>query len=117
MVAAYLHSVAVRADGTVVAWGAGTVVDTNDTSQIGQAMVPAGLSNVVAISAGVYHSVALKSDGTLVAWGSHENNEADVPPGLDNVVLLGPSTLGYHTLVLRRRSTAPVAWLDSDNTF
>jgi hypothetical protein len=54
------HSLALRSDGTVVAWG---------QSAHGQCNVPSGLSNVVAIAAGAYHSVALKSDLTVVSWG------------------------------------------------
>ena len=49
---------ALKADGTVVAWG--------DNGE-GQADVPAGLTDVIAIAAGLSHSVALKSDGTVVA--------------------------------------------------
>jgi len=55
------HSLALKRDGTVVAWG-------DDVA--GQATVPEGLSDVVAISAGGYHNLALKSDGTVVAWDS-----------------------------------------------
>src|SRR5450756_552750 len=46
----------------VVAWG-------DNTS--GQITVPAGLSGVAAIAAGLYHSLALRSDGTVVAWGDN----------------------------------------------
>jgi len=53
--------VALRADGTVTAWG-------ND--MFSQATPPAGLTSVVAIAAGDNHSLALKSDGTVVGWGS-----------------------------------------------
>jgi alpha-tubulin suppressor-like RCC1 family protein len=64
------HALALRADGTVVAWG-------NNSS--GQANVPPGLSDVVAIAAGDQHSVALKSDGSLVAWGANAAGQGVVP--------------------------------------
>jgi alpha-tubulin suppressor-like RCC1 family protein len=67
------HSVALKKDGTVVAWG------QNDA---GQTNVPAGLSHVTAISAGNAHTLALKSDGTVVAWGSDSQGQCDVPAGL-----------------------------------
>ena len=54
------HSVALRADGTLVAWG------NNDA---GQTDVPAGLDRVVGITAGLYHNVALRADGTIRTWG------------------------------------------------
>src|SRR5512139_3110677 len=55
------HSLALRADGTVVAWGS---VGHGGT-------VPAGLSNVVSVSAGYFHNLAVKADGTAVGWGSN----------------------------------------------
>lgn len=47
------HNLALRADGRVVAWGS-------------QPDVPAGLTNVVAIAAGVSHSLALVAEGPPV---------------------------------------------------
>jgi len=63
--AGFVHSLALKSDGTVVGWG-------NNTG--GEATPPAGLSNVVAIAAGGSpfapgNSVALQSDGTIVIWG------------------------------------------------
>ncbi len=71
------HSLAVKSNGTVWAWG------RNDNGQLGlgftTAVPPAaqvdiptqvpGLTGVIAVSAGESHSLALKSDGTVWAWG------------------------------------------------
>ena len=67
------HSLGLKRDGTVVAWGA---------NESGQAAVPEGLGDVVAIAAGGNHSLALKRDMTVVAWGQRN----DPPNGLSNVV-------------------------------
>jgi len=113
-----LHNLALKSDGTVVAWGAGFTNDLGVTGiHWGQSIVPPGLSNVVEIQAGLFHSLALKADGTVVAWGDNSFQQLAVPPGLNNVLKLGHGSLTAHNLVLRRHSTAPVAWLDSDNTF
>jgi hypothetical protein len=112
-----VHSLALKSDGTVVAWGAGETNDPATGYDFGQSIVPPGLGNVVAVAAGLYHSLALKSDGTVVAWGGSGLGEADVPPALDNVFALGAGSAARHALALRKRAQAPVAWLDSDNTF
>ena len=51
-----------QVSGTVVGWG---------SNSFGQITIPAGLTDVTAISAGVFHSLALKSDGTVVGWGDN----------------------------------------------
>ena len=54
------HTLALRGDGTVAAWG------RNDR---GQASVPTGLSNVRQVAAGGSHSIALLADGSVRVWG------------------------------------------------
>lgn len=54
------HVLALRDDGTVIAWG------RND---FGQCVVPPGLKNVIAVSAGDTFSMALREDGTVSVWG------------------------------------------------
>jgi hypothetical protein len=78
--------------------------------------VPAGLSNVVAISAGDAHSLALQNDGTVVAWGDIFNSSGwapeIVPTGLSNVVAI---SAGYdHSLALKNDGTV-VAWGDNND--
>src|SRR5437762_1014581 len=80
---------ATASTGTVVAWG----LDDD-----GQTDVPAGLSGVTAIAAGLFHSLALKDDGTVVAWGRDIEGQTDVPSGLSNVTAI--SAGGYHSLAL-----------------
>jgi alpha-tubulin suppressor-like RCC1 family protein len=79
------HGLAVRADGTVWAWG------LNDHGQVGvppgencphhprpcvqaPVLVP-GLSDVKAVAATDYSSFALTADGTLFAWGANGDGE------------------------------------------
>ncbi|HUP78630.1 MAG TPA: hypothetical protein VM260_08670, partial [Pirellula sp.] len=60
--AGFNHSLVLRADGTVIAWG---------DNSVGQCNVPSNLAGVVAIAAGYYQSLALKSDGHITAWGTN----------------------------------------------
>jgi alpha-tubulin suppressor-like RCC1 family protein len=72
-----LHVLALRSDGTVVAWG---------DNSFGQTNVPAGLTNAVAVAAGTQHSLAVRADGTVIAWGGNSDGQASVPGDMTNVV-------------------------------
>lgn len=69
------HSLALKSDGTLWAWGYnhygqlgdGTNTDRNTPVQIG--------SGYAAISAGGAHTLALKVDGTLWAWGDNAGGQ------------------------------------------
>jgi uncharacterized protein (TIGR03437 family) len=124
-VAALGHSLTLKSDGTVWAWG------DNQYGQLGNGSnanshVPvavSGLNGVVAIAAGGIHSLALKGDGTVWAWGDNSrgqigngsNVNSDVP-----VVVSGPNGVvaiaagAYHSLALKGDGTV-WAWGDNQN--
>ncbi|HLP77087.1 MAG TPA: immunoglobulin domain-containing protein, partial [Candidatus Paceibacterota bacterium] len=96
MAAGDTHCLALKADGTVVAWG---------YSSSGQTNVPPGLSNVVSIAAGSTHSLALRNNGTLSLWGRVPpfGNPAlgTVPADATNIVGLALGPGAQHAFVLR----------------
>jgi alpha-tubulin suppressor-like RCC1 family protein len=85
--AGYEHSLALKADGTVVTWG---------QDGFGLSTVPEGLGDVVAIAAGGYQSMALTADGRIVAWGADDQTE--VPPGMKGVSAVAAG--GTHLIAL-----------------
>jgi alpha-tubulin suppressor-like RCC1 family protein/regulation of enolase protein 1 (concanavalin A-like superfamily) len=70
------HSLALKSDGTVWAWGDNTHGQLGDDTIVRKlSPVPIGLSGVIAIAAGADHSLALKSDGSLWTWGSNDQGQ------------------------------------------
>jgi alpha-tubulin suppressor-like RCC1 family protein len=67
------HDLALKADGTVRAWGSnsyGQLGDSTTTSRTTPTQV-SGLTNVVAIATGSRFSLAVKADGTVWSWGDN----------------------------------------------
>ena len=106
------HSLALKSDGSVWAWGYNSYGQLgNGTTTTGYAPVQViGLTDVVAIAAGYYHSLALKSDGSVWAWGyngygqlgngsTYTNYTAVQVSGLTDVVAIAASY--YHSLALK----------------
>ncbi len=118
--AGYYHTLALKAGGSVLAWGynfsnqLGTGVSAGPSSLI----QVNGVSQVTAISAGDAHSVALEADGSVWTWGANDVGQLGdgsvtgqyqgraVPqavPGLTRIVAIAAG--GSHTLALRSDGT------------
>ena len=102
IVAGMYWSLALRADGRVVAWGEDLYGKTN---------VPPSATNVVRLHMGAANAVAQRADGTLVAWGDDTYGKTTVPPAATNVV--GMALNGGYCLALRADGRA-VGWGLSD---
>lgn len=119
------HSVALKGDGTVLAWGdnlSGQLGDGTAIQRITPVTVP-GLSGITAIAAGSFHSLALKSDGTVVAWGLNSkgqlgdssNVQRNAPvavTGLTSVKSLAAGS--YHSVALKSDGTV---WCWGNNDY
>lgn len=120
------HSLALKCDGTVWAWGDnldGQLGNGTSTSSSYPIQVKNSdgtwLSNVTAIAAGGFHTLALKNDGTLWAWGYNEDGELGNGTNLNsnypiqvknfngasfiNVIAIAAGK--YHTLALKSDNT------------
>jgi alpha-tubulin suppressor-like RCC1 family protein len=106
--AGYSHTLALKSDGTVFAWGYngyGRLGDNTTTDRwIPVQVLGVGgagyLTGITQVSAGESHSLALKNDGTVFAWGyngngtlgNNTNNYSYLP-----VQVLGVGASGYLT--------------------
>ena len=90
------HGLALRSDGTVVAWG---------QNSDGQCDVPAGTFEV--IGAGADFSLAIRTDGSIAAWGKDTQGQVShAPRGNDFVAVDG----GEFFAVALRADGSIVAW-------
>jgi len=120
------HSLALKNDSTVWAWGSnysgelGSGSNTVDTALPGMVT---GLSGIIAIVAGREHSLALKNDGTVWAWGN--NNKGQLGNGTNTISRIPIQVTGltgiiairgglYFSLALKNDGSV---WAWGDNFF
>ena len=118
------HSLALKSDGKVWAWGGngfGQLGDGTNTAHTTPAHV-SDLTEVTAIAAGNTHSLALKSDGTVWAWGYNgdgrlgdgTNTNRYSPVQVQNLTGVTAIAVGeYHSLALKSDGTI-WAWGNND---
>jgi len=114
--AGYAHSLALKTDGTVWAWGYNGYGQLGDNTTV-QKTVPvqvSGLSGVTNVAAGAYHSLALKTDGTVWAWGYNGYGELGDNTTVQKTVPVQVSGLSgvtnvaagvYHSLAVKTDGT------------
>ncbi len=110
------HSVAIRDNGVVYAWGYnvhGEVGDGTVTERQSPTMVKS-LTNVVGVRSGTYHNIALRNDGTVWGWGYNASGELGdgstitkiTPTRVKNVSkIVSIATRHYHNLALQSDGT------------
>ncbi len=94
--AGFFNVVALKSDGSLVAWG---------QNLDGQCNVASG-NDFVAVAAGGRHGLALRDDGSLAAWGDNTYGQTDVPAGNDFVAISAGS---YWSMALRADGTL-IGW-------
>ena len=105
------HSVALKPNGTVTCWG---------NSSYGQAIPPAGMSNVAQVAAGYRHSGALLADGSIQLWGAGKTISTIAPNYGQSIVpanavgVTGLALGAYHTVICKSTGVAQ-AW--GSNTY
>ena len=111
-----LHTLKIRTDGTLWAWGRnsfGQLGDGTTTDRHSPVQVQSG-TTWLSVSAGSVHTLGIKTDGTLWAWGSNANGRlgdgtttdrhtpAQVQPG---TTWLSVSAGDSHTLGIKSDGT------------
>jgi alpha-tubulin suppressor-like RCC1 family protein len=110
------HTIALKSDSTVWAWGSnsfgqlgdGTTIDSSTPVQV------SGLTGVTAIAGRDSHTIALKNDGTVWTWGDNRSGQLGdgtttqrTTPvqvsGLTGVIAIAGGT--WHTIALKNDGT------------
>ena len=75
------HSLALAADGSVYAWGAGSQLGLGPVRQQNTPQQILALNKtIIVIAAGLGHSLALAADGSVYAWGWNDSGQLGLGP-------------------------------------
>ena len=119
--AGYEHALALKSDGTLLAWGRDSEGQLGDSTALAQQSTPVavqGASEITGISSGDYHNVALKADGTLLSWGDNRQKQLGnvstvtqpIPVSVSSATgIVAVSAGPYHSFALKADGTL-LAW-------
>jgi alpha-tubulin suppressor-like RCC1 family protein len=97
-------SLALRADGSVAAWGmneAGQAGNGEDQRSILMPTPVPGLTGVAAVSSGDDHSLALMGNGTVMAWGANQKGQLGIGSST------GPESCAFPSICSRHPMPVP----------
>jgi alpha-tubulin suppressor-like RCC1 family protein len=112
------HSLAIKTDGTLWAWGQDGFGQLGDGGSNTNQSAPVQIgtdNNWTTIAVGAYHTLAIKNDGTLWAWGW--NRDGQLGDGGSNILETAPIQVGtdnnwddvaagyYHSLAIKNDGT------------
>ena len=92
---------AIRANGTVTAWGSNTT---------GLLTPPVGLSGVTQVAGGFAHALARQAGGSVTTWGDGVTTDLSIPSNVVHTRLIAAGR-GFSIAVSSQSPTA-VAWLE-----
>lgn len=104
VVSSSTHVLALRADGTVKAFGGDNL--------FGEQLIPSGVVGAIEVAVGEFFSAALLSNGQVIVWGSDASGVVGVPTAATNVISL---RAGASHLVALRADGTVVAWGNSSD--
>ncbi len=108
------HSLGIRSDGSLWAWGENLEGQLGIESNIQQNIpVQVGIEkDWLAVSAGDLHSLALKKDGTLWAWGDNSDGQLGNDTTIDSAIPVSVSGTwyalqagAYHNLAMKHNGS------------
>ncbi len=118
------HSLGLKGDGTVWAWGNnqnGSLGDGTNTQSETPVRV-SGLTDIIAVAAGNGHSMVLKSDGTVWTWGKNDKGQlgngmnptnSNIPIQVSGLTNIKAIAAGHnHSMALRTDGTL---WIWGEN--
>lgn len=120
--AGFTHSLALKSDGTVLAWGSGRLGDGallafTQTTPVQVSGLGPG-SGVTAVSAGAGFSLALRSNGTVLAWGANQSGqlgdgtttERPIPIQISSLSGVASISAGYDFTLATKLDGSALAW-------
>ena len=120
VIAGHEHSLALKADGTVWAWGRNSVGECGvGKSSLNETLTQViGLSNIINIDSQGMSSYALKNDGTVWAWGQNSYGQLGdgttlfkpAPVQISGLTDIAELSAGYHHCLALKNDGTVWAW-------